>query len=274
MLQKLILLLSCIYIVIISSCAVAYLPAIGEFNNSEINPFYTSDDPNMTMLSNEKDLKLDLNRTGDHQNFPLNFKLGYSPKKHFGIHLDHHNTGKDDSDSKPWNYHMTNLAGGAYYLFQNKKHKAVAAKNTNFPVGFLLESYLGYGIGKNTTRFFKGGEIDLKVQKIFLHAGIHYHHQLLGFSLVTKINNVHFLNGQLNGNVDDRHLFGFVNLREKNNYRTVESSAKISVGTKAIMFYTGLTFNHSFYDLNMPNKGSKGYVGILLNLNSVWEKIK
>jgi len=284
--QKLSFIYLGLYLLIFSSCAgYAFIaPAfIGEGFDTENHPYYVSDEPNFTRLTKEKDLKMDLSASGNN-GFPFNAKLGYSPTKNFGILVNHYNMGYNNSfNPAKWNYHMTNIAGGGYYLLQNEKQKAWTLKNSNMPAGFLFDAYAGYGLGKNKNLYQEGGESSVNIQKIFLQTGIHYHHQLLGVSLVHKLNHVHFLNGNFNGQANFSAINGFNYIKDNNNILVSEISARLSFGTERVLFYSGFTFNHlednrdgfrSIDKRNFPFKKSKGYLGLVINLSDIWKKIK
>ena len=280
MLQKLMLLLIGIYIIILSSCAFAIIPAVAEQGYSaEDHPYFTPDEPNMTKLSKEKDLKLDISRSDENQQFPMNFKLGYSPIKHLGILANHYNSGGSQrltfaNASKKWKYQMTDLGVGTYFLLQNEKQKKLTNKNPNFPVGVLFDIYAGYGLGKNKNNYIEGGNDELNVQKIYLQAGVHFHHQLLGISLINRLSNVNFTKGKFTGQANLTQINGFSYIVDNNKFTNFETAVKISFGTERVQFYTGLISSNLQEEVAFPFRKSKGYMGLLVNLNAIWEKIK
>ena len=151
------------------------------------------------------------------------------------------------------------------------------------PAGFLFDAYAGYGLGKNSNQYREGGKSNVNIQKIFLQTGIHYHHQLLGVSLVHRLNHVHFLNGNFMGQADFNAINGFNYIKDNNNIIVSEISARLTFGTERVLFYSGFTINQlkdnrdgfgMIDEGSFPFKKSKGYFGLVINLSDIWKKIK
>jgi len=257
-------------------------------SSSPNNIYYAPEEHNMLKLANKNDIKAALSSSSltreSSVESNLNVQAAYSPIKHLGVFgnfISWNNRNNNAPDNNGSIYKIGSAAVGGYYLLENKNQKIRNDTLNSLPLGFLVDIYLGGGLGKVDNYYREASESFINFNKTYGQIGIHWQDEYVGLSWVMRFNKIYFRKGVFNGK-NDRGIGHFQYIQQYQNFNFRESTLKLFMGNKEARAYVSWTnvvnrdifLDNINYISSLPSVDSVWNLGVVFGISDIFQSIK
>lgn len=210
----------------------------------------------------------------------LNFQLGYSPIKYFGLVGSRFQYNK--SYPKSDIYQNTQIsfwdfAVGCYFPFFEKSNSSNNNFKNNISVnsGLLFDIYVGHSSGEVSNFYDNIGRNQFKIRKNYLQLGFHVQYKFMGIHMTTQVGNISYDDGIIQGGTTIAVQSTIDILNRDNNFVLIENSFQLDVGVrygKIVLATTRMNESRKLYRIGVINQVVT--LGALIDIDEFFRRKK